>query len=432
MGVLPNHLFWGRRGGTVALVTWSRAFRRRSRRARPPLPTSASALFSFPRVYGQNGAKLADHAEPDIFMKMRLLSLAALVSLIATANAQFTAGNLAVLRVGDGVQTLANTGNTIFIDQYTVSGTYVNSITIPDSGADSLILSGNATAEGYLSLSPAGQYLTFAAYNTARPYASSLSASAGTSVPRAVGMLDAAGTFSKPASITTSSTSWRSATTDGNDNYWGLASSGGTRYLGNTAAAATVQGTYGTVRAIDIFSGSLYFSSTGSTAPGQGIYVLSGLPTASATPSPFILTGVGSSPNEFVFNAAQTIAYVADDRAISSGGGVQRWDYDGSAWNLTYTLGTGSGSTVGARGLAVDFSGADPVIYATTGEASLVANRLISIVDTGAASPATLLATANALEVFRGLEFVPIAVPEPGSAVLLLLGLAALFRARKA
>lgn len=97
--------------------------------------------------------------------------LASAVSLFAvSAFAQFTPGNLAVLRVGDGTQTIANTGNTIFIDEYTISGGLVNSIQLPDSGANALVLSGTATAEGFLALSADRQYLTLAGYNTPRPY----------------------------------------------------------------------------------------------------------------------------------------------------------------------------------------------------------------------------------------------------------------------
>ena len=111
---------------------------------------------------------------------------------------------------------------------------------------------------------------------------------------------------------------------------------------------------------------------------------------------------------------------VADDTA-SAAGGIQRWDFNGSSWALTYTLGTGA-ANLGARGLAVDFSGANPVIYATTAEGA--ANRLITLTDTGAASSATTLATAPANEIFRGLEFTPTAVPEPPA--LALAGLAVL------
>ena len=87
--------------------------------------------------------------------------------------------------------------------------------------------------------------------------------------------------------------------------------------------------------------------------------------------------------------------------------------------------------TVGARGIAVDFSGASPIVYATTGEGSLAANRLISIVDTGSGSAVTVLATSATGTILRGLEFAPV-VPEPSSSLLLLLGLAALIHARKA
>src|SRR4029077_17151598 len=51
------------------------------------------------------------------------------------------------------------------------------------------------------------------------------------------------------------------------------------------------------------------------------------------------------------------------------------------------------------------FSGAAPVLYATTAEAS--ANRLISLTDSGPLSIVKVLANAGANKVFRGLSFVP-------------------------
>jgi len=67
---------------------------------------------------------------------------------------------------------------------------------------------------------------------------------------------------------------------------------------------------------------------------------------------------------------------------------------------------TGSATTYGARGLTVDWAGAAPVVYATTTEGS--ANRVIRIVDTGSGAGATLVATAAANTVFRGLDFAPV------------------------
>ena len=74
--------------------------------------------------------------------------------------------------------------------------------------------------------------------------------------------------------------------------------------------------------------------------------------------------------------------------------------------------GTISGTKTG-RSLVVDFSGANPVIYATTAETTTgtpavpVSNRLVKIIDTGAASTATLLATSPANTSFRGVALAP-------------------------
>ena len=62
-------------------------------------------------------------------------------------------------------------------------------------------------------------------------------------------------------------------------------------------------------------------------------------------------------------------------------------------------------TNVGARGVAVDFSGVQPVIYATTAESST--NRLVAITDTGAASAAATLATAGVNQIFRGVALAP-------------------------
>lgn len=126
-----------------------------------------------------------------------------------------------------------------------------------------------------------------------------------------------------------------------------------------------------------------------------------------------------------MINSAGDLVYVADDRSIVNGGGIQKWAFDGSSWSLQYTLGTGASSTVGARGITVDWSGVDPVIYATTGEGTSTPNRIIGITDMGAGSAATLLATAGSAQFFRGISY----IPEPSSLALFgLMGAAWLLR----
>src|ERR1043165_3009744 len=99
-------------------------------------------------------------------MKSLPLSLTLIAVGSLSASAQFSPGNLAVLQVGNGSETLAATGNSFFIDQYTIGGSLVNAVAIPNSGGSSLVLGGNRTAEGYLSLSADGLSFGFAAYRS--------------------------------------------------------------------------------------------------------------------------------------------------------------------------------------------------------------------------------------------------------------------------
>ena len=79
----------------------------------------------------------------------------------------------------------------------------------------------------------------------------------------------------------------------------------------------------------------------------------------------FLSAGSKANPYAFALNANATTAYLADD-TLKGAGGIQRWDFSGGAWAMTYAF--TSLTNVGARGVAVDFSGANPVIYATTAE----------------------------------------------------------------
>ena len=159
------------------------------------------------------------------------------------------------------------------------------------------------------------------------------------------------------------------------------------------------------LRCVKIFNSQLYVSSGSGTGVGVSI-IGSGLPTNGTPTTTLIIPDGGTSPSPYNFeiNPATNICYVADDRANASGG-ILKYTNSGSAWSLSYTLPTTGTANIGARSLAVDWSGPSPVIYATTAEASM--NRIIKIVDTESAATAVTLATAPVNTAFRGLAFTP-------------------------
>ena len=316
--------------------------------------------------------------------------------------AVFSAGNLAVLRVGDGTETLASSGNSVFIDQFTTNGTLAGSITISDHAANALIVSGSATSEGALTRSADGRLLVIGGYNIALTNsASSLANSSAANVPRALGVVDALGSFAL-VGVTASQYSennMRSGTTDGRGNYWGAGASSGTFYFGN-GPTNTVQTNVANSIVIQDIGGNLYFSTQKIT---NGIWKIPGTSRVFVTNAAvFLSAGSKASTYGFALNSNATTAYLADD-TLKGIGGIQRWDFNGTSWTMAYAF--NSLTNVGARGVVVDFSGAQPIIYATTAENSN--NRLVTITDTGAASAATTLATAGVNQIFRGVAFAP-------------------------
>jgi hypothetical protein len=226
-------------------------------------------------------------------------------------------------------------------------------------------------------------------------------------MPRALGVVDVYGSFAIAGVTTTQygGNNVRSGTSDGAGNYWGAGANSGTFYFG-AGTPGTVQNTVANTLVIQDIGGNLYFTTSKSS---PGIWKVSGTPTTGpVTPTLYVSTGAGSSAYAFAFNTNFTVAYIADD-TLAGQGGVQRWDSDGVNWSRSYSF---SGLTgTGARGLAVDFSGAQPIIYATTAQAS--PNRLVSVVDTGPDSAVTTLATAGANQVFKGVALVPEASHSP-------------------
>ncbi|GAB3890388.1 putative Ig domain-containing protein [Spirosoma agri] len=329
-----------------------------------------------------------------------------------SGRAQFTAGNVVVLQAGNATApvNLTNTGNPIVLKEFSPVGQPATTVTIPTTGGTPLVISGSAASEGLLTRAGNGQSLVFSGYAQALPNTIQLASSTAATINRAIGSVNASGTFSRVASSTSfhSSNNIRGAASDGANKYWSAGGNDGTDYFG-LGTPVNVQNTNANTRSVAVFGGKLYFSTQSGTT--LGVYqVGSGLPTTSGQPTSVVISTVGtgtgtSSPAGFFFNETTTICYIADGRSIANGGGVQKWVNNGSAWTLAYTLGTGSNSTNGTFGVTADFSGTNPIVYATTTEAT--ANRLIKITDTGTGSAATVLATAPANTSFRGVAAAP-------------------------
>ncbi|HEX4120953.1 MAG TPA: immunoglobulin domain-containing protein [Verrucomicrobiae bacterium] len=346
--------------------------------------------------------------------------------------------NLVVARVGDGVQTLNGAiGNTLYLDQVMTNGTYVNTTMILDSdssaaGTNSFIVEGvgNGLYESVLNLSGNEQYFNIVGYNANLPNSGvSFGNVQSAALPRSIIAINGIGVESvcftnHPLDVGGLNTFPRSVvSTDGLTNFWvaGVPPSGTgigatavrnlTPYSGTTFASL---GGGPDPRVVSIWNGTLYLSS-GATV--GGLVDWTGIPS---TGNPGLLFSntdqAAPSPNDFAVSPDGNTVYVADDNTIANGGGIQR--YDNGNETPTYTFGTGAGSIVGAKGLAVYFpanittwgagvSGA--VLYATTAEPS--GNRLIAIVDTNANATANVLDTAGPNQLLRGVRFGPVSLP---------------------
>lgn len=365
------------------------------------------------------------------------LSVVALLACCGTAlAAPFTQGNLVVVRLGTGSAAMNNQSQATFLDEYTTSGTLVQSVAMPTvaSGANRrFTLSGTANSEGELSLSSNGQYLTLGGYDAA-PGVASISSSSLTVAARSIARVDLTGNVDTSTGITDAfgGSSIRGVTTDDGSRYWATGGASGVRFAGHGGATTTqITTTPTNIRAINIFNGQLYMSSGSGAFLGVST-VGSGLPTSGATAT--LLTGQGGtgySNYDFSFTDAQTL-YVADDSTANFG--IQKWVESAGTWTLAYriTAGLPANGQIRQFTTSTDSAG-NVVIYGTTSNGSQGSPTnfsLVSLVDTGANSSFnTIFTTANNTTALRGIEIIP--VPTPASASLIGLGLVIAGRRRR-
>lgn len=344
--------------------------------------------------------------------------LVCLCAFKATAQNAFTSGNLIVFQTS-GTASKASSAATL--KEFTPSGVAAMSVSLPVSGPTPFQTAGiYGGSEGFLSTSSDGKYLVVAGYATAATF-SDITGTTAASVTRAIGQVYPSGFYLQRYTSNTfySANDIRGGVSDGS-NFWASGASAnnidGINFFGpgTQAALGTHSSSPAKAYGLRIFNGQIYYSTQKAgpvnTSSQMGIFSLGGLPT-SGTPiiSQVINTGATATPEDFSFNPAGDICYIAINLNNSTGG-IQKWTKSGSIWSLAYTLGTGV-SNIGAYGIVVDYSGTNSIIYATTFEST--GNRIIKIIDAGSGSAATTIVPATANVFYKGITFAPVASGTP-------------------
>jgi hypothetical protein len=325
-----------------------------------------------------------------------------------------------VVRVGDGTTSLSGASSAAFIEERRWDGTLVGSaLSLPTASAGShnpLTLAGIATSEGALALSLDGHYLTVAGYATAPGRASVASS---TDVDRVIARIDASGTVDSSTRLgdAFSGSNVRSAASMDGASFWVGGSASGVWYvaLGGSGREQIVA-TPDNVRLVALFGDQLYGSSGAS--PMTSVFTVgNGRPTTGVQKAA-ALAGMprsGMSPYAFAFFDLDRAVpgldtlYLTDDRSPESdgsGGGIQKWTLDGSAWSRVATFAAVGGGSASFRGLAAAATSTGVALVASTSEAS--GNRLVVFVDDGSPGvTGTVVATAPSNTIFRGVALSP-------------------------
>lgn len=367
-------------------------------------------------------------------------TIAATVSIsfaILTAQAaSLQARHLAVLRAGDGQMDLQLKQSPIFIDEFapgSFNSTPLSTIAIPTNGPETLFFNGHAATEGILARSADHRFLTVAGYSGVN-----LLQSNGTpsllDIGRAFCTVDSAGaihTTIYQGLGENEKMNPRGVVTDGANNFWGCGNAFGTVYWNPSSSKPVVFSSIENSRAIRIIGNALYVTLNGPDATAAdvspGIFSFQdGSGNSAALPrtadSRLKQEIKAKAPYTkiagFDMNPERTIAYTADTVA-----GIQKYVKSNGSWSFAYnfpipqTIATGENHGTGCFGVVVDFSGAAPVIYATTTEGyggCVDSNRVVQIMDTGATAAVTTLAQAGSAKIaYRGIDFTPEPAAKP-------------------
>lgn len=359
------------------------------------------------------------------FLSFSLLGIVLSGALVTPVLADaITAGNLVIYRVGTGAAALGSTATSVFLDEYTTSGTLVQSIALPNTGASALTAVGNSSTEGVISRSQDGLSLVFTGYRKDAGGTSPASDAPGTTA-RVIGTIGLSGLANTSIALTDPANAIRSATTVDGTTYY-ISTAAGVRYVGTPSGAATsVLIDSRNSRQVTL-SGNVVYASNGSTSITNKVQSYGVLPTGATTPTPIVSQLLGDAVNGIAFFDLN--AGVAGDDTLyllnTFQGQLRKFTFDGSAWNASGSLAT---SAVNLTGVA---EGGIVNLFLTTG------GNLLGLTDASGynadlTGTPSILATAGENTAFRG---VGVLVPEPSTYALgaLALGIVLAMRRRRA
>ncbi len=348
-------------------------------------------------------------------------------STILPAATAFTPGNIVVQRTGSGLLALSSAATIIVVDEYTTTGTYVQSVILPNASSGSnkrVTNSGSATSEGQMTLSLDGSKLVCVGYDAPIGLGSVVSTSVST-VNRIVGVVNANGTVNSTTRITDGydANNIRSGVTIDGNYFWTTGASGGTdggvRYSAlGSSTSSQLSTAPANARVINIFENQLWMSANSS--PNVGVSKVGSGVSNSTGQVITLQTSSGSNNYSFlVFDREPAIngvdvMYVADQTS-----GLLKYSFNGTTW-------TARGAHTGAAsGLTGKLVGANVELYVTLGTSA--GNQVYRITDNtsnttnlaGAINTVgTLICTAPANTVFRSVQYAPVALPGTPSVAL--------------
>jgi hypothetical protein len=306
-------------------------------------------------------------------MRRKLLILGLLNLLVFEgifAQTPFKSGNILVLRVGNGSIPMVTGAMPVFLDEYTTTGSLVQSIALPTTviGSNKMFTLNGYSSDpglesGLLNLSTNGQWLTLAGFDAAVGTSNSTLVN-NSSINKTIALVDFNGVVNATTSLTDVDFGYPlgAVTSNGND-LWVSSEVKGINYVvkGSTTSTNLLSEPDGFLRNIAIFSNQLYAC----TVDRIILEVGSGLPTTgpqSSTNVP-VIPGNDFEMSQFILfdlNPAipgNDVMYVTD--VVE---GLRKFTFDGTNWIAQGTVGGDADDFFGITGVV---NGGSVTLYCT-------------------------------------------------------------------